>query len=94
MADPVELPGDLRPLEDGDEHVALSEYGGSLGSHEPVTVNVDQFRAFVERCEEMGWENVRMYVRDNSLLLGREQGDDGDLFVALAPMLVGGNEDI
>lgn len=94
--EPADIDGTIRALEPADQHVALVEYDGSLDGHEPVTVKLGQFEEFIERCRSMGWEEVRLYVRDNSAILAREQGDDGDLFVGvgLAAILVDGNEEV
>lgn len=84
------LKGQFEQLDDG-EYVSLVEFDGDLDEHEPITVDLDQWEDFIEKARSMGWDRTRMYVLENSPVLAREQGDDGDVFVALAPMVVDGN---
>lgn len=93
-AEPPEIDGTITTLEDAKSSVSLVEYDGSLDAHEPVTVDIEQFDDFIQRCKEMGWDATRLYVMDNQVVLGRAAGDDGDLFVGLAPVIVDGNQEV
>lgn len=72
------------------ETVGLAQANLNLGEQFASTqcFDIEYLRQFVERCDEMGWETVDVYIADgfDFPLVAHEHNDDQGVYVMATPI--------